>query len=285
MTANHAQNNRAALQFYIDNGVDVAVSDAPRNYYSDSSSSKLAPKQASNVQVPENTPSKSSQSSQTILGASEARDEAVKLSSAASTLDELREAVQSFDGITLKQTATNMVFCDGNPEAPIMLVGEAPGTDEDRAGKPFVGVNGQLLDRILACIDIDRTDESAKQSIYISNIINWRPPGNRTPNPGEIEASLPFIERHIQLVKPKILIFCGGVAAKSLLGRSEGISRLRNQWHDYLPQTPELQKGVEAIPAIATFHPAYLLQTPVQKRAVWADMISIHKKREELGLV
>lgn len=165
-----------------------------------------------------------------------------------------------------------------------MLVGEAPGADEDRLGKPFVGASGQLLDRIMKYIDLDRGESDPQKAIYISNILNWRPPGNRTPNPAEIEVSLPFIEKHIALIKPKILILCGGVAAKALLGRTEGISRLRKTWHDYKPQTKGLNVDDPAIPAIATYHPAYLLRTPVQKKAVWADMLSIDQKRKELGL-
>ncbi len=211
------------------------------------------------------------------LGKSDAREEAVKLAKAASTLEELREAIAEFDGVALKKTATNMVFCDGNREAEIMLIGEAPGADEDRLGKPFVGLSGQLLDRILKCIDIERGSEDPKKSIYISNILNWRPPGNRTPSPAEIEVSLPFIERHIALVQPKILILCGGVAAKSLLASPLSISRLRKNWHDYKPQTEGIGE-TEGIQAIATYHPSFLLRTPVQKKAVWADMLMLQEK-------
>jgi DNA polymerase len=150
-------------------------------------------------------------------------------------------------------------------------------------GKPFVGVSGQLLDRILKCIDLDRTQEDAQRAIYISNILNWRPPGNRTPSPAEVEVSLPFIERHIQLVKPKILILCGGVSAKALLSTNDGISKLRKSWKPYRTLTPGLGQG-DPIPAIATYHPAYLLRTPSQKKAVWEDMLNIDAKRAELGL-
>ncbi|MCB1556629.1 MAG: uracil-DNA glycosylase [Alphaproteobacteria bacterium] len=216
-----------------------------------------------------------------LSSASESRTEAMKLARAANTLDELREAIAAFDGIALKKTATNLVFSDGNPRAPVMLVGEAPGADEDRMGKPFVGASGQLLDKILASIALDRAAEDPAQAVYIANILNWRPPGNRTPTPGEVEASLPFIERHIALVKPKILILCGGVSAKGLLNTGESISRLRGRWHDYRPQTPDI--GIDApIPARATYHPAYLLRTPAQKRAVWEDMLAVQKKHQTL---
>ncbi len=217
-----------------------------------------------------------------IQGTSDIRRESLRLALAAGTLDELRAAIAGFDGIALKKTATNMVFCDGNPHAPVMLVGEAPGADEDRLGRPFVGISGQLLDKILAFIGLDRMEENPAKSLYISNILNWRPPGNRTPSAAEIESSLPFIERHIALVRPKLLIFAGGVAAQALLGRTEGISRLRGKWHDYTPRT----EGIDAapIPALATYHPAYLLRTPSQKRAVWQDMLTLQARIESLGI-
>lgn len=275
----HNQAHKAALQFYLDHGVDEALVDAPVDR------TKVKEKPVAPVAVPsmrKQAPAAPSIADaaraqpEPLLGASDARIEAVKLAKAANTLDELREAIAAFDGIAIKKTATNMVFCDGNPGADVMLVGEAPGADEDRQGKPFVGVSGQLLDKILACIDLSRSEEDPKKSVYISNIINWRPPGNRTPSPAEIEVSLPFIERHIQLIKPKVLIFCGGVSAKSLLASGDSISRLRNKWHDYKPQS--LDDDGTAIAGIATYHPAYLLRTPSQKRAVWADMLRIKEK-------
>lgn len=272
----------SALQWYIDNGVDEALGDVPVDYYA------LADKP---IEIPKrNDPEPSialatAPQQSAVLGASDARAEAVKLAKAANTLDELRQAIADFDGIGLKKTASNMVFGDGNPNAKIMLIGDAPAADEDREGKPFVGLNGQLLDKILGCIDLDRQSESPLSSIYLSNILNWRPPGNRTPAPGEIEASMPFIERHIQLIKPDILIFCGGVTAKVLLGSSDGISKLRKKWHDYMPQTQEFQDGTKPIKAIATFHPMQLLTTPAHKRAVWADMLSIQKMRMDNDLM
>ncbi|MCK5374887.1 MAG: uracil-DNA glycosylase, partial [Alphaproteobacteria bacterium] len=133
---------------------------------------------------------------QTFLGKSDAYEESLRLAQQASTLEELRQAVAEFDGIALKKTASNLVFAVGNPKAQIMLVSEAPGADEDRSGTPFVGVSGKLLDKILACIGLDRMQDDPQKSIYISNILKWRPPGNRTPSPAEIEVSLPFIERH-----------------------------------------------------------------------------------------
>lgn len=210
------------------------------------------------------------------------REEAIKCAQAAGSLEELKTALAEFEGLAIRKTATNLVFCDGNPHAPIMLIGEAPGADEDRLGRPFVGVSGQLLDKILKCIGIDRTATDPEKAIYISNILNWRPPGNRTPSPQEVEISLPFIERHIALVQPKLLILCGGVSAKALLNTEESISRLRGRWHSFTPRTPGIE--LAPIPALCTYHPSYLLRTPSQKKAVWGDMLQLMQKRQELGI-
>ncbi len=218
-----------------------------------------------------------SSSAPVLLGKSDARIEAVKLAKSATTLEELQATIAEFDGIAIKKTASNMVFADGNSKADIMLIGDAPAADEDRSGKPFVGDHGELLNKILASIGLSRYEQKMAQAVYISNILNWRPPGNRSPTVAEIEVSLPFIERHIQLVNPKVLILCGSVAAKSLLGRSESISRLRKSWHDYKPQT-ELG-GIElSIPTIVTYAPSSLLKNPLQKKSVWADMLLLREK-------
>ncbi|MGB4107303.1 MAG: uracil-DNA glycosylase [Alphaproteobacteria bacterium] len=268
---------KAALEWHLDNGADEALENEPP---------KRQPQAVTETPVfeslPEKAPAMAAPPAVQLLGRNDARAESEKLAAAANTLDELREAIQSFDGIALKKTATNLVFCDGNPCASVMLVGEAPGADEDRLGKPFVGVSGQLLDKILKCINLDRKEEDPARAIYISNILNWRPPGNRTPSPAEIDVSLPFIEKHIALVKPKLLILCGGVSAKALLNTEQSVSRLRGKWHDYTPSSPFL-KDVAPIPAIATYHPAYLLRTPSQKRAVWQDMLTLQSKYLEIG--
>jgi len=185
------------------------------------------------------------------------------------TIDDLRTALQSFDGCPLKQTAMNLVFADGNPSASVMFIGEAPGEDEDRQGKPFVGVSGQLLDRMLAGVGLDR------DNVYISNVIFWRPPGNRSPTDAEIAACLPFVERHIALVKPKILVLMGGVAAKTILRTKEGITRLRGRWVDY---TPVGGGSDTAIPCLPIYHPAYLLRQPAAKRQAWNDILLLIKK-------
>jgi len=196
-----------------------------------------------------------------------------ELAGAATTLEELVEALAAFDGCALKKTATNLVFGDGNPAARIMFVGEAPGADEDRAGKPFVGVSGQLLDRMVGWIGLDRT------KFYITNILYWRPPGNRTPTSDEIAACQPFIARHIELVAPALLITVGGPSTEALLHRGEGISRSHGRWYDY--QTPGL---AAPIPTMPIFHPAFLLRSSAQKRAAWRDLLRLEQKMVEFGI-
>jgi uracil-DNA glycosylase family 4 len=189
-----------------------------------------------------------------------------QLARAANSLDELRAAMQAFDGCNLKFTAKQLVFGDGNPQADLMLVGEAPGRDEDIEGLPFVGRSGQLLDRILAAIGRDRT------SAYIANVIPWRPPGNRTPTPHETEICRPFIERQIELANPKVLVTLGGPSAKTVLHATEGILRLRGTW-----KVHHTASGV-AIPAMPTLHPAYLLRNPAHKKLAWRDFLEIKKR-------
>lgn len=273
---------KSALLWHIDAGGEFAFSDQPVSMLAlaapvveekqESVKSSSAP-----LAFPE-------PAAPAFIGASEARVEAIKLVTAVQTLDDLRAAIAGFDGIGLKDTASNLVFADGNASAPIMFIGDAPGGDEDRDGKPFAGASGQLFDAILKAGGLSR------DTIYISNVINWRPPGNRSPTQAEIEVSMPFIERHIALVKPKLLVLLGGVPTKALLGRDGNISKLRGQWGEYTPQTPEIktaesQNGVPPIPVIATYHPAYLLQNPAQKRAVWMDILMILEKRKSLGLI
>jgi DNA polymerase len=184
---------------------------------------------------------------------------------AAETLDALRETLATFEGCNLRFTATNLVFSDGNPQARIMFVGEAPGLEEDLQGVPFVGRSGQLLDRMLAAIGLDRT------VVYIANVIPWRPPGNRTPTPQETEICRPFIERQIILADPDFLVLLGGASTKQLFQTSEGILKLRGKWRPY-------NTGRREIRAIATLHPAYLLRQPLQKRLAWRDLLML--KRE-----
>ena len=188
------------------------------------------------------------------------------LVASANNLKDLETAIINFEGCSLKKTATNLVFFDGSPDGRVFLIGEAPGAEEDRKGKPFVGPSGQLLDKMLASIGLDRN------KVLISNTVFWRPPGNRTPTPLEVSSCLPFIERVIELTKPKIIIPLGGPAAKSLLKQNAGIGKLRGRWFEY-----SSQKMDHTIPATPLFHPAYLLRTPAQKRAAWRDLIMIKR--------
>ena len=195
----------------------------------------------------------------------------------AGTLDALRDAVAAFDGCGLKKTAMNTVFADGTPEGRLMLIGEAPGAEEDRQGKPFVGASGQLLDKMLAAISLSR-----ERDAYITNIVFWRPPGNREPSAAETAVCRPFLERHIELKKPDLLVFLGGPSAKTLLGRKEGITRLRGRWFEF--RTPDMiEAGADPIPAMPLFHPAYLLRSPLNKREAWRDLLAIREKLDALG--
>jgi uracil-DNA glycosylase family 4 len=201
----------------------------------------------------------------------EAAQSARLLAAQAQTIDALAELVADFDLCPLKRTATNTVFMDGNPEARIVIVGEAPGAEEDRTGRPFVGRAGQLLDRMLAAIDLDRT------SVQITNVIYWRPPGNRKPTAAETAACLPFVLRHIALARPRVLVLAGGTAATTLLPVSDGITRLRGRWFELA--VPGLDAPVLTLPI---FHPAFLLRSPARKREAWRDLLAL-KARLDAG--
>lgn len=187
-----------------------------------------------------------------------------RLAASCGSVEELEAALADFRQCPLQATATRLCFHDGNPKSGIMLVGEAPGAEEDRQGKPFVGPSGQLLDRMLAAIDLDRTQ------VYITNVIYWRPPGNRPPTAAEIAICQPFLERQIELVRPRRLVFVGGIAARALLGLKEGVTKLRGRRYAY--QAPGAD---EDVPASVMFHPAYLLRQPLQKRLAWRDMLTL----------
>jgi DNA polymerase len=182
----------------------------------------------------------------------------------AKTLDELQALLATFEGCALRATATQLVFADGDPQSRVMFVGEAPGYDEDIVGRPFVGRSGKLLDRMMAAIGLDRA------SVYIANVVPWRPPGNRTPTPQETAICLPFIRRQIELADPDILVCLGGPAMQTLLGIKDGITRSRGRWFSY-------QTGRREIRALATFHPAFLLRSPLQKRFAWRDFLALKK--------
>ena len=199
----------------------------------------------------------------------EAAQSARLLAAGAESIEALAALVAAFDLCPLKRTATTTVFIDGNPAAPVMIVGEAPGAEEDRQGKPFVGRAGQLLDRMLAAIDLDRT------TVQITNVIYWRPPGNRKPTSAEIAACLPFVLHHIALARPRVLVLAGGTSANALLPYTEGIIRLRGRWFDLA--VPGLAAPVPTLPM---FHPAFLLRAPERKREAWRDLLALKARLE-----
>jgi uracil-DNA glycosylase len=283
MPPSSPQNARDNLAFHRDAGVDIALEDAPIDRFAESVSQSQQSRRETAARDPEPRPSqnRSSDAGSQVPGFALGRDDGQKNSAApvppdtaalaareaaksAKTLDELRDSLSRFDGCALKNTAKNLVFADGNPKARVMFVGEAPGADEDREGLPFVGRSGKLLDRMMAAIGLDRT------SAYIANIVPWRPPGNRTPTPQESAICLPFIQRQIELADPDILICLGKPSMQTLLGINEGIKASRGRWREF-------DTGKRIIKAMATFHPAYLLRTPAEKKFVWRDMLALKK--------
>lgn len=203
-------------------------------------------------------------------------EEAKAIADACQDLDALRAAIEAFEGCPLKFVANNTVFADGNPEARIMVIGEAPGEQEDSQGLPFVGRSGQLLDKGLSHIKLSRTAKDATDAVYISNIMPWRPPGNRNPSEDEINLMLPFCERHILLAKPDILLLLGNIANKSLLRTSEGITKIRGRWTSWRPST-----GGEGTPTMPSYHPSYLLRTPAAKQHFWKDLLAVRKRLDD----
>ena len=243
----------AALRWLIEAGADEAIAETPQNRFAEAA--RPAPAPETREPAPSEDP----------------RD-ADALSRRSANLHELKESMARFEGCALKDSATNLVFGDGNPDAGIMFIGEAPGAEEDRQGVPFVGVSGQLLDRMIGAIGLDRS------SAYITNIVPWRPPENRKPTSAETAACLPFVERHIALVDPRVLVLVGGTAAAALLGTSEGITRLRGRWLSYRDEA-----SGKAIDTMAIYHPAYLLRQSALKREAWRDLLAIKARLDGRG--
>ena len=256
----------ALLRWQIEMGADeaidavaldrlVPVAPPPRPMSAPSSTTASTPRPAAAPVAPPNSFAES---------LAEAAQSARALAAGAETIEALAALVHDFDDCPLKRTATNTVFVDGNTAARLMIIGEAPGADEDRIGKPFVGRAGQLLDRMLAAIGLDRTH------VQITNVIYWRPPGNRKPTSAEIATCLPFVLRHIALARPKVLVLAGGTAASTLLPVTEGITRLRGRWFDLAVP------GLDApVPTLPMFHPAFLLRSPERKRDAWRDLLAL----------
>ncbi len=284
------------MRWLIDAGADEAVSEAPVNRFVQSTSTPLpsasafAKASADKPRAPSpssafakatadkrgegkaEASSKSASSAQAVSLAT-APGAARALAQSCTTLAELKTALTNFDGCELKRYATNTVFADGDPSGRIMLIGEAPGRDEDIEGRPFVGRAGKLLDRMIAEIGLDR------RKVYITNVLNWRPPQNRDPSPEEAASCLPFLHRHIELADPKLMILLGAVSVRHVLGLTEGITRVRGKWNLY--QSVVLDRS---IPVMPTLHPAYLLRQPAAKRLAWRDLLAVAEKMDQLGL-
>ncbi|HVI30295.1 uracil-DNA glycosylase [Hansschlegelia sp.] len=253
---------RALLEWQLAMGADVAIEEVPQDRFAADAARSKRPAAATPQPMPAPSPAA------LLATPDESISAAREAAASAATLDELRQILESFEGCALKATASRTVFADGAPGARLMLVGEAPGREEDLSGLPFVGRSGQLLDRMLAAIGLDRS------SVYIANVIPWRPPGNRTPTPQETETCLPFIRRQIELCDPDILVALGGASAQSLFRARDGILKLRGKWLDY-------DIGGRPAKAMATLHPAYLLRSPAQKKFAWRDLKAIRRALQE----
>lgn len=256
----------AALEWQIELGATEAIGDAPLCRYEDAEAVPEAgadpPVAATNTVAP--APRLAAQNDTPAESA--AIQTATALAGAATDLPGLRAAIAAFDFCSLKKGARNLVFADGNPAARVMVIGEAPGRDEDLEGRPFVGAAGQLLDKMFAAISLSRTGATAQDAIYITNVLPWRPPQNRTPEPDEIAMMLPFLKRHIALAQPDFIVAMGNIACLALLGQA-GITRMRGNW-----------ARVDGVPCLPMFHPAYLLRTPAAKREAWADLLALQAR-------
>ena len=244
---------RAALEWLVEMGCDEAIGAVPVDRYA-------LPERMPGPVRPEAPPPDAPPLPETGDDPVAVADRAA---AKAPDLDALRTALASYPHCDLRLGARNLVFCDGDPAAPVMIVGEAPGREEDRQGRPFVGRAGQLLDRMLGAIRLARDAEDPARAVYITNVLPWRPPSNRDPEPGEVAMMLPFLRRHVELAAPEILVVMGNHAAFALLGK-RGITRLRGQWAEALGR-----------PVLPMLHPAYLLRQPAAKREAWADLLSL----------
>jgi len=259
------------LRWYLDMGADEAIDHVAVDWLASGSASEALPAPEPAAETRPARPIASAPPAALAESLGEAAQSARQLAAGAQSVAELAELVVGFDDCPLKRTATNTVFVDGNPAARVVFIGEGPGADEDRIGRPFVGRAGQLLDRMLAAICLNRSQ------VLISNVVYWRPPGNRTPTAAEIASCLPFVFRLIALVNPEILVLCGGTAAGALLSQGQGITRLRGRWFDLA--VPGLDRPVPTLPM---FHPSFLLRTPERKREAWRDLLALRTRLDEL---
>lgn len=272
------------FQWYLEMGVDESIGDAPMDCFALTQELLEKRKQAVSQQAGGQTPkvlnggaaSPSEAARRSVQATDELVQAAVKAAQAAKTVGELKTAVEKFDGCPLKKTAMSTVFSDGSPDSPIMIVRQAPGKEDDREGHPFAGAEGAFLDKMLASAGLI-PKEGDRSGVYVTNIVFWRPPGDRNLIASEVAVCLPFLERHIELVDPKILILLGDGCAKTVLGKSEGISKLRGKWFDH--STPNLS---HPIATTALYAPKNLLGAPQQKRRTWNDLLGIRRKLETL---
>ena len=270
-----ANDARAMLKWLVEAGADEALAEEPINRYAVAAEAAPAISVAALDAAIREAPARRQElapRAPAVIAPTAATATARELAAGCQTLDELRAALDKFDGCALKVTAKSTVFADGAADAPVMLIGEAPGRDEDLEGLPFVGRSGQLLDRMLNSIGLDR-----RTNAYITNVIFWRPPGNRPPTPEEAALCAPFLLRHIELKQPKVLVLLGGTPVKHILNIEEGITRTRGRWGRHVVNSQE-------IPALPMFHPAYLLRQPSAKRQTWQDLLSLKLKLRELGV-
>ncbi|MGR1579962.1 uracil-DNA glycosylase [Thalassobius sp. S69A] len=251
----------ALLEWQIELGADEALADAPVDRYAAAQDARAQAQATPEPKKGQPTPPAPKPK---IDPVAVAQDMAARVRS----LDDLRAAMQQFEHCELKRGARNLVFSDGRPAARVMIIGEAPGRDEDREGRPFVGRAGQLLDRMLGAIGMDRRSDNAEQAVYITNVLPWRPPQNRDPKPEEIQMLLPFLRKHVELVKPDAVVLMGNISCQAGLGK-RGITRLRGHWTQAYDT-----------PALPMFHPAYLLRQPHAKREAWADLLALKARLE-----
>lgn len=274
-----------ALRFLVESGADEAIGLEPLDRtampvlspQAGNTQARPAPGAGARAETPKAAaplrappPAAPIRPSAALLSAQANESAAAKAAAACETIEQLEAAVRAFEGCALKTTATNTVFARGNSKAPLLIMGEAPGREEDQRGQPFVGESGRLLDLMLKAIGRDESNA------YISNVIFWRPPGNRDPSPEELQACRPFVERHIALVRPRVIFCVGRFAVSTLLDTTQGITRIRGKWHEY-------NRGDLTIPALPSFHPAYLLRQPGLKRDAWRDLLNLQARLEELG--
>lgn len=252
-----AETALALLQWQAELGADEPCLDAPLDRY-DQPAPAPAPGPAAPAPRPPDT-------------ALDLAAQAEAMAAAATSLAELAAAQEAFDGIELKKGARNFCFADGNPSARVMVIGEAPGEEEDNQGRPFVGRAGQLLDRMFAAIGLSREAVDAEKALYITNVLTWRPPGNRRPEPAEIAVMLPFLRRHVELAQPEVLVLMGNTPCMAALNR-QGILKLRGTWTEAF-----------GLPALPMTHPSYLLRTPAAKREAWADLLSLAARLDGQG--